>query len=195
MANICTTTYKVTGSHKAVNNLWNTFQKMEVNSKDVWLGDLAEHYGIDYEKRQISVRGHVYYAGMADGGEKEDSLLTIETETAWSGCHALFHAINKKLKGGLSISYRETESGCGIYYVHDEGDFFTEECCVSSYGEPFDDACDDVYSTVADAISEWCDKTGIEQGERTLEEMVDFINGYEYENEDTYFYINLFEFE
>lgn len=107
-------------------DLWNTLQKMEVNSKDVWLGDLAEHYGIDYEKRQISVRGHIYYADMADGGEKEDSLLTIETETARSGCHAFFHAINRKLKGGLSISYRETESGCGIYYVHDEGGFFTE---------------------------------------------------------------------
>ena len=37
MANQATTTYKVTGSRKAVNNLWNTLQKMEVNSKNVWL--------------------------------------------------------------------------------------------------------------------------------------------------------------
>ncbi len=195
MANTATTTYKVTGSRKAVNDLWNTLQQMEVNSKNVWLGDLAEHYGIDYEKRQICVRGHIYYADMEACKETESYFLTIETETAWSGCHDLFHAINRKLKGELSISYRETESGCDIYYVHDEGDFFTEECCVNSSGEPFDDAFYDVYSTIADAISEWCDKTGIEQGERTQEEMLDFINGYEYENEDTYFYINIFEFE
>ena len=66
---------------------------------------------------------------------------------------------------------------------------------MSAYGEPFDDACDDVYETVKDAIKEWVSNTGIEQGERTEEQMVDFINQYEYENEETYFYIRLFTFE
>lgn len=66
---------------------------------------------------------------------------------------------------------------------------------MSAYGEPFDDACDDVYGTVKDAIEEWVSKTGIEQGERTQEQMVDFINEYEYKNKDTYFYIRLFTFE
>ena len=46
MANQATTTYKVTGSRKAVNDLWSTLQKMEVNSKNIWLYQLAEHYGI-----------------------------------------------------------------------------------------------------------------------------------------------------
>ena len=58
MANQATTTYKVTGTRKAVNDLWSTLQKMEVNSKNIWLYQLAEHYGIDYETKQISVRGH-----------------------------------------------------------------------------------------------------------------------------------------
>ena len=35
----------------------------------------------------------------------------------------------------------------------------------------------------------------IEQGERTDEEMMDFINEYEYDNDDTYFYIRQFSFE
>ena len=70
-----------------------------------------------------------------------------------------------------------------------------EECCVSSNGKPFEDAYDDVYDTVKDAINEWVSKTGIEQGERTEEQMVDFINEYEYENEETYFYIRVFTFE
>ena len=39
----------MTGTRKAVNDLWNTLQKMEVNSKNIWLYQLAEHYGIDYE--------------------------------------------------------------------------------------------------------------------------------------------------
>ena len=33
-----------------------------VNSNNVYLYLLAEHYGIDYEKKGISVRGHIYRA-------------------------------------------------------------------------------------------------------------------------------------
>jgi len=32
MANLCSTTYKVTGTSKAVKDLWNTLQAMEVNN-------------------------------------------------------------------------------------------------------------------------------------------------------------------
>lgn len=60
--------------------------------------------------------------------------------------------------------------------------FFPEECCVSSYGEPFEDASDDIYATIEDAIKEWCTKTGIEQGERTNEQMIDYMNAVDYHN-------------
>lgn len=80
MANLATTTYKVTGTREAVNNLWTTLQNMEVDSKDIWLLKLAEHYGIDYEKKQISVRGHIYWA------EYEEKRRTIITS---------FHLIQK----------------------------------------------------------------------------------------------------
>jgi hypothetical protein len=62
-------------------------------------------------------------------------------------------------------------------------------------GEHFGDCCDDVYGTIGEAIREWTSKTGIEQGERTDEQMMDFINEYEYEDDDTYFYIRTFTFE
>ena len=81
----------------------------------------------------------------------------------------------------LSISYRVCECGCEVYYVHDECDFFPEEVAVSSSGEPFEDA--------------WCEKMNIKQGERTDEEMMNFINEYEYDDDDTYFYIRQFTFE
>ena len=55
MANQATTTYKVTGTRKAVNDLWSTLQKMEVNSKNIWLYQLAEYYGIDYEAKKVFV--------------------------------------------------------------------------------------------------------------------------------------------
>ena len=151
MANQATTTYKVTGTRKAVNDLWSTLQKMEVNSKNIWLYQLAEH--------------------------------------------ELFEEINHLLWDELSISYRVCECGCEVYYVHDEGDFFPEEVAVSSSGEPFEDACDDIYTTLKDAINDWCEKMNIEQGERTDEEMMNFINEYEYDDDDTYFYIRQFTFE
>ena len=83
MANIATTNYKVTGTRKAVNDLWSTLQKMEVNSKNILLYQLAEHYGIDYETKQISVRGHIYWAEYEEDPANDYYLLSFETETAW----------------------------------------------------------------------------------------------------------------
>lgn len=80
MANQATTTYKVTGTRKAVNDLWSTLQKMEVNSKNIWLYQLAEHYGIDYETKQISVRGHIYWAEYEEDPANDYYLLSLRQE-------------------------------------------------------------------------------------------------------------------
>lgn len=196
MANQATTTYRIckaetgTENSNAVSDLWNTLQSMNVNTKNIWLDDLARHYGIDYEARHISVRGHIYWAEY----DEEEDLLSLETESAWDRSE-LIEEINHILGDVLSVSFRVCECGCEVFYVHDEGNFFPEECCVSAYGEPFEEACEDVFDTLKDAIDEWCSKMNIEQGERTDEEMMDFINEYEYENEDTYFYIRTFTYE
>ena len=194
MANTCDTSYKVIGSPKAVKKLWNTLQEMEVNSKNVYLYELAERYGIDYEKKGISVRGFIYWAEFEEKESDDYCLLSFDTETAWSACDLFFDELNKALGGELSISYREIEPGCDIYFVHDECGWFPEECCVSSSGEPFEESCSDVFSTVKDAINEWCTKMNIEQGERTDAEMLEYISEYEYDDLDTYFYINEFTF-
>lgn len=194
MANLATTTYKVTSdSRQVVRDLWEILLEMEVNSKDIWLGDLAKHFGIDSESKHISVRGHIYWAEFEE--DEDMALLSFETETAWDACNELFEEINHVLGDELSISFRVCECGCKVYYIHDEGSFFTEECCVCSSGEPFEDAFDDIYDTIADAIKEWCNKTGIEQGDRTDKQMMDFINEYEYDDDSVYFYIHPFIFE
>ncbi|MCQ2259739.1 MAG: hypothetical protein MJZ41_17395, partial [Bacteroidaceae bacterium] len=141
MANQATTTYKVTGTRKAVSDLWNTLQSMNVNTKNIWLDDLAKFYGIDYEAKHISVRGHIYWAEYEEDEENDNFLLSFSTESAWDACNDLFEEINHLLWDELSISYRVCECGCEVYYVHDEGNYFPEEACVSSYGEPFEDAC------------------------------------------------------
>ena len=194
MANTCDTSYKVIGSPKVVKKLWNTLQEMEVNSKNVYLYELAERYGIDYQKKGISVRGFIYWAEYEEKESDDYCLLSFDTETAWSACDLFFDELNKALGGELSISYREIEPGCDIYFVHDECGWFPEECCVSSSGEPFEESCSDVFSTVKDAINEWCTKMNIEQGERTDAEMLEYISEYDYDDLDTYFYINEFTF-
>ena len=194
MANTCDTSYKVIGSPKAVKKLWNTLQEMEVNSKNVYLYELAERYGIDYKKKGISVRGFIYWAEFEEKESDDYCLLSFDTETAWSACDLFFDELNKALGGELSISYREIEPGCDIYFVHDECGWFPEECCVSSSGEPFEESCGDVFSTVKDAINEWCTKMNIEQGERTDAELLEYISEYDYDDLDTYFYINEFTF-
>ena len=194
MANTCDTSYKVIGSPKEVKKLWNTLQEMEVNSKNVYLYELAERYGIDYEKKGISVRGFIYWAEFEEKESDDYCLLSFDTETAWSACDLFFDELNKALGGELSISYREIEPGCDIYFVHGECGWFPEECCVSSSGEPFEESCSDVFSTVKDAINEWCTKMNIEQGERTDAEMLEYISEYDYDDLDTYFYINEFTF-
>ena len=193
MANLCNTTYKVTGTEKAVKDLWNALQSMDINTKDIWLGELAEHYGIDYESRGVKVRGHIYFGEFEE--DSDHFLLTFETETAWTACNDLFEAINETLNEELSISYREIECGCDIFSVHDEGCFFPEKCCVSSAGEPFEESCEEAFDTIEDAINLWCNLTGVEQQGKSQEEMMDFINEYEYDDEDVYFYIHPFEFE
>lgn len=193
MSNICDTQYKVRGTRKALTDLWNTLQAMNVNTTNIYLYKLAEHYGIDYKQRGISVRGHIYWAEFED--DEDGGVLSFDTESAWTACDLFFEELNKALGGELSISYREVECGCDIFFVHDEGDFFPEECCVSSSGGCFEDACEDVYSTIQDAVNDWCEKTGISQGKRTESEMVDFINAYEYDTEDTYYYIHPFQFD
>ena len=193
MANTCDTQYKITGERKAVADLWNTINGFDVNQKNVWLGDVAKHYGIDYEQMGISVRGHIYWAEYEENDDY--ALLSFDTETAWTACNDFFDALNEKFEGAFSISYREIECGWGIFCVHDEGEHFPEECCVSAYGEPFEAMNEEPFDTVADAIEVWCEKTGIKRGERSDEEMLEYISQYEYEDEKTFFFINKFEFE
>ena len=80
MSNICDTQYKVRGTRKALTDLWNTLQELNVNTTNVYLYKLAEHYGIDYEHRGISVRGHIYWAEFED--DEDGGLLSFDTESA-----------------------------------------------------------------------------------------------------------------
>ena len=95
MANQATTNYKVTGTRKAVSDLWAALQGMNVNTKNIWLDELAKYYGIDYEAKHISVRGHIYWAEFEE--DDDHVLLSFDTESAWDACNELFEEINHLL--------------------------------------------------------------------------------------------------
>lgn len=192
MANNCDTTYKIVGSKRAVDNLWHTLSEtFEGNGHDIWLYKLAEHYGIDYEKRCISVRSHVYYI------ERDcQDVITICTDTAWNGCHDLLYAINEVLDDELSISYMEIEPCMEIFCVHDEYGFFGEECVLYSDGKPFDYHCEELFDTIEDAINFWCERMGIERDmSLSQKQYLDMIDKYKYDDEDTYFNLYTFTYE
>lgn len=71
--------------------------------------------------------------------------------------------------------------------MHDEADYFPEECVVDSSGKPFDEVYCELYSTIEEAIDTWCDRTGESRKGRSKSKMLEFIDNYEYD--DTYFYI------
>ena len=191
MANHCYTSYKITGSQKAVKNLWDTLVSMGINTESVSLSDLAEHYGIDYQSRQISVRGELFFAEY----ESSENLLTLKTMTAWLGCHKFFWALNEVLGDEMSISYFEKEISAGVFCIHDEGEFFTAKCCVYSNGDPFDHLLYVDFDSIEDAIQEWCSKMGVERDDKSEEEMIDYINGYDYGEIDHYFEIQKYIIE
>jgi hypothetical protein len=195
MANICDCTYKITGHNEAIMNLYNAIRENDDKQSNVYLYKLAEHYGVDYEKKKISVRGSIYFYELDESNNPEYPVLTIKTETAWTACTLLFNSINLKLNNELSISYREIEVGCCVFYTHDEGEWFPEQVIVSSSGEPFDDVCEDAYMTFDDAINEWCDKMKFNRDGRSTDEMLELIDEYEYDDMDTYFNIYAITFE
>ena len=192
MANIATTTFKLMGSREALKNLRIAFIALQQEEgRSIYLDDLAGYYRIDYKARGISVRGSISWFEYEEDPMVEYYLLSFETESAWSAPYELFKAISQLLGDELEINYRVIECGCEVFFVYQESaiDFFPEECCVSASGEPFGDICEDIFDTLDEAIDLWCAKTGISKGERSTKEMIEFINAYQYDDAETYFYI------
>ena len=193
--NRCITSYKIVGSNEAITNLWSTLESMSVNKDNVMLANLAQHYNIDYEGEGIDVRGYIYKAEDNSDVDNDYYQLSIETDTADYACDELFDAIKEALENEISISYRELVPGCLKFFVHDEGNFFPEECVVLSSGEPFEEWEGKLFGTIEEAIQEWCSKMGVERGELPQGEEVDYINEYEYDDLyfDTYYRIKPYE--
>ena len=186
MANTCFTTYVITGKEEnseAYKKLSEFIWSKEVG--DMWLGELAEHYEIDYKWLDISIRGWIVYCSEKDG------VLTLEVESAWSPNEELFLEINKKLGGQLSISWKAEESGSDIFWIHDEGGYFPERYFVDCDG--WKDCESDYFETAKEVVDYWCKLTGEKRDGKTDKEMLDVIEDWEYENDDMFFVVHEFD--
>ena len=158
---------------------------LDKNAKDLWLGDLAKHYDIDCAALGIDVRGWVidYY--------EEDGVITLDVDSKWSPNEELFLAINDKLDSQFSVSWKAEESGCGIFWIHDEGEYFPERYFVDCDG--FDDCECDYFETAKEVVDYWCKLTGNKRDGKTDEEMLEMIEDWEYEDDDKFFVVHEFD--
>lgn len=200
MPNWATTDYVIVGDKEDVKKIADAAENAGKSGEsswaiDRWLGSFAENLGIDWDGLHLTVRGYF----VSDITYKEDgdtAELRFCTESAWTGCDNLFEAVRVLFNGRVSISYFCEEPGCCVYYKHDEGNYFPADVYVECAGEPFDGQ-DGQYEciTVKDAIDYWCECVEYDRKDETDDEMLQIIEGYVYEDEDAYYYINTVEEE
>ncbi len=190
MANICDTTFKLVFDEiTRAQEMLETLEQLDKKGTNVCLRDLARHYGIDYKKEHISVRGSYYFYELDDACH----ILTIVTESDWTPPVELFDAINEKLGGCASVNYRCVECGFLIFEVRDHYGLFPEECLLDCSGWPFEEKYE--FGSICNAVNYWCTKMNVQRNGRTDGQMLEFIENYKYDSEDTFFYIHPFEFE
>lgn len=120
MANWCTTTYKVIGDKKQLNELYSKLNNIPHN-KTCEYGDFSIDdffSSLDYNTNGKSYRG---------GGcvlELNKNVLSFYITSAYRRCDEIFESINDKYRG-LSVYYFELEGGMCVYETNDNtGKFF-----------------------------------------------------------------------
>jgi hypothetical protein len=186
MANICSTEYKISGETKYVEMFHNLLNHLGAYQHSLPLNKLSEYFNLNQK-----FGGHIVDVSF----DKNEKILTIRTETPWRGQHLLFHIINILYGEHFYISYREIEEGCEVFNVYNEDYmFYDEECVVYANGELFDYFWEEYFDTIDDAISYWCEKMNFDNTTKTADEMINYINNYQYDEEETYFRIYEFNF-
>ena len=191
MANICETIYILKGEKSIISDFAGTVDAVAAKNRGhVFLGDLAEAFGIDAEHECIDTRGEFGdYDISLDGTE-----MTFYIYSKWADLRELFDMIKEKL-GEVSLSYIAVETGCELFDKHDEDDDFIDcEVYVSAGGPTFDDNEEQATSVVM-AVDDWFGIMGIERPkDMDYSELVDFINDYEDYDDECDFY-NIYYFE
>lgn len=130
---------------------------------------------------------------FVDLGYTDDAIiLSVDEENIWESCFDDLKEMNEtEFNNELIISMRVIDDRYRDFLIHDDVDFFTEDVVISSSGIFEDNFCEPF--SVKDAIMMWCDIMDKEQGNRTDDEMISYINNYDYDDEDDALKIYKFE--
>lgn len=119
-------------------------------------------------------------------------ILSVDEENIFESCFDDLKELNEtEFNNELIISMRVIDESYEDFLIHDDVDFFTEDAVISSSGIFEDNFCEPF--SVKDAIMMWCDIMDKEQGNRTDDEMISYINNYDYDDEDDALKIYKFE--
>lgn len=121
---------------------------------------------------------------FVDLGYSDDAiLLSVDKENIYESCYDDLKDLNEtEFNNELIISMRVIDDSYKDFLIHDDFGFFTEDAVMSSSGI-FEDNFHEPF-LVKDAIMMWCDIMNQEQGNRTDDEMISYINNYDYDDED-----------
>lgn len=130
---------------------------------------------------------------FVDLGYTDDAIiLSVDEENIFESCFDNLKELNEtEFNNELIISMRVIDDSYKDFLIHDDFGFFTEDAVISSFGR-FDDVFCEPFS-VKDAIMMWLDIMDKEQGNRTDDEMISYINNYDYDDEDDALKIYKFE--
>lgn len=130
---------------------------------------------------------------FVDLGYTDDAIiLSVDEENIWESCFNDLKELNEtEFNNELIISMRVIDESYKDFFIHDDAGFFTEDVVISSSGIFEDNFCEPF--SVKDAIMMWCDIMDKEQGNRTDDEMISYINNYDYDDEDDTLKIYKFE--
>lgn len=131
MANWASTSYRIEGNQKdlqELNDLYKAFKNnerpvMEEGASENWEGNIILALGDEI--------GDSYIRGFIQECELSDGLLSIEAEEAWGATD--FNKLLEKHYDGMKVYFIVEEEGCEVYATNDaEGKYFNCDVVVSS---------------------------------------------------------------
>lgn len=131
MANWASTSYRIEGNQKDLQELYNLCKAfmdkerpvMEEGASENWEGNIILALGEEI--------GDSYIRGFIQNLELSDGLLSIEAEEAWGATD--FNKLLEKRYDGMKVYFIVEEEMCEVYATNDaEGKYFNCDVVVSS---------------------------------------------------------------
>ena len=185
-------TFKLTGKHEALEDL---FKKLQSLNKTVNTNNYGEEKGVylnepaqQYEIASNEALRYISEFTLEEQGDKWVLSFLLLASASKGGLENIrehekfFDALCEAMGGNTTYSYLICGGvDCEYYEVHDEEGLFPEidfECYVECQGACFGKPLLDESLPLHEAIKKWCEATHIAQGDRTDDEMDTYIYDY-----------------